>query len=51
MSTVNTGVLPPGRVYSGTDAPVTGLLPGVVDMSVLGGDAWNWMLLGPMATP
>ncbi|WP_141013485.1 hypothetical protein [Nocardioides sambongensis] len=52
------------RVYSGTYDPVTREVPGVVDehgnpvrfadngnLSVLGGDAWKWMLVGPVATP
>ncbi|TYL49613.1 MCE family protein [Nocardioides sp. BGMRC 2183] len=52
------------RVYSGTYDPVSREVPGVVDqhgnpvrfadngnLSVLGGDAWKWMLVGPVATP
>lgn len=51
----------PPRVYSGTYDPVTGEAPGVVDeagrkvafrqpgnLSVLGGDAWKWLLVGPV---
>lgn len=54
----------PPRVYSGAYDPITGRVAGVVDrngnpveirppsdMSVLGGDAWKWLLVGPMATP
>jgi phospholipid/cholesterol/gamma-HCH transport system substrate-binding protein len=54
----------PSRVYSGAYDPITGRVAGVVDrngnpveirppsdMSVLGGDAWKWLLVGPMATP
>jgi phospholipid/cholesterol/gamma-HCH transport system substrate-binding protein len=54
----------PGRVYSGSYDAMTGRVPGVVDangnpveirapgdLSVLGGDAWKWMLVGPVATP
>lgn len=50
------------RVYSGVYDPVTGTVPGVRDgegrqvqfrqtgnMSVLGGDAWKWLLVGPVA--
>ncbi|KAA1429124.1 MlaD family protein [Nocardioides antri] len=50
------------RVYSGTYDPVTGEVPGVRDdagrqvrfrqtgnLSVLGGDAWKWLLVGPVA--
>ena len=49
------------RVYSGTYDPVTGEAPGVRDeegrqvafrqpgnLSVLGGDAWKWLLVGPV---
>jgi phospholipid/cholesterol/gamma-HCH transport system substrate-binding protein len=52
----------PPRVYSGVYDPVTGIVPGVRDdegrqvqfrqpgnMSVLGGDAWKWLLVGPVA--
>lgn len=52
------------RYYSGSYDPVTREVPGVVDgrgnpvrfndpasLSVLGGDAWKWMLVGPVATP
>ena len=52
----------PGRVYSGTYDPATGAVPGLVDaegtpvelrqpesLSVLGGDAWKWLLVGPVA--
>jgi phospholipid/cholesterol/gamma-HCH transport system substrate-binding protein len=50
------------RVYSGVYDPVTGEVPGVRDdkgrqvqfrqpgnLSVLGGDAWKWLLVGPVA--
>jgi len=53
----------PGRVYSGTYDPSTGQVPGLVDtagnpvelrqpedLSVLGGDAWKWLLVGPVAS-
>jgi phospholipid/cholesterol/gamma-HCH transport system substrate-binding protein len=53
----------PGRVYSGTYDPATGQVPGLVDsdgtavklrpsenLSVLGGDAWKWLLVGPVAS-
>ncbi len=53
----------PGRVYSGTYDPSTGAVPGLVDtagnpvklmqpenLSVLGGDAWKWLLVGPVAS-
>ncbi|WP_418059280.1 MCE family protein [Pimelobacter simplex] len=52
----------PGRVYSDTYDPATGAVPGLVDtagnpvrlnqpenLSVLGGDAWKWLLIGPVA--
>jgi phospholipid/cholesterol/gamma-HCH transport system substrate-binding protein len=52
----------PARLYSGYD-PAAGRVPGVVDrygnpvelkqpanLSVLGGDAWKWMLVGPVAS-
>jgi phospholipid/cholesterol/gamma-HCH transport system substrate-binding protein len=51
----------PPRVYSGLDALANGELPGLVDvngnpvrfrqpgnLSVLGGDAWKWMLIDPV---
>jgi phospholipid/cholesterol/gamma-HCH transport system substrate-binding protein len=51
----------PPRVYSGAYDPVTGVVPGVRDeegrqmvfrqpgnLSVLGGDAWKWLLVGPV---
>jgi phospholipid/cholesterol/gamma-HCH transport system substrate-binding protein len=51
------------RVYSGSYDPATGRVPGLVDrngnpveleqpenLSVLGGDAWKWMLVGPVAS-
>ncbi len=53
----------PGRVYSDTYDPATGEVPGLVDnagnpvrlrapedLSVLGGDAWKWLLVGPVAS-
>lgn len=52
----------PPRVYSDVYDPVTGRVPSVSDrygnpvevkqpgqLSVLGGDAWKWMLVGPVA--
>lgn len=51
----------PPRVYSGLDDLVNGRIPGLVDvngnpvrfsrpgnLSVLGGDAWKWMLIDPV---
>ncbi|WP_435769176.1 MCE family protein [Nocardioides sp. SYSU DS0651] len=51
------------RVYSGAYDPSTGAVPGLVDeagapvklrpsenLSVLGGDAWKWLLVGPVAS-
>lgn len=53
----------PARVYSGTYDPSNGSVPGLVDdqgnpvrlnqpedLSVLGGDAWKWLLIGPVAS-
>lgn len=53
----------PARVYSGVYDPATGQVPGLVDsagtpvelnqpedLSVLGGDAWKWLLIGPVAS-
>ncbi|NGZ99879.1 hypothetical protein G5V59_05400 [Nocardioides sp. W3-2-3] len=53
----------PARVYSGVYDPATGSVPGLVDeqgnpvrinqpedLSVLGGDAWKWLLIGPVAS-
>jgi phospholipid/cholesterol/gamma-HCH transport system substrate-binding protein len=53
----------PARVYSGVYDPVTGSVPGLEDnagnpvrlkgqedLSVLGGDAWKWLLIGPVAS-
>ena len=53
----------PPRVYSGGYDPATGQVPGLVDsagnpvrlrqpedLSVLGGDAWKWLLVGPVAS-
>lgn len=53
----------PGRVYSGVYDPSSGTVPGLVDnagnpvrlnksedLSVLGGDAWKWLLIGPVAS-
>lgn len=53
----------PARVYSGVYDPSTGSVPGLVDdqgnpvrlnqpedLSVLGGDAWKWLLIGPVAS-
>jgi phospholipid/cholesterol/gamma-HCH transport system substrate-binding protein len=52
-----------GRVYRATYDPRTGLVQGAVDaqghpvrfvdqgdLSVLGGDSWKWLLVGPVAT-
>ena len=57
------GSASPERNYSVPQDPVTGELTGVTDadgnpvrfqqpqdLSVLGGDAWKWMLVGPVAT-
>lgn len=54
----------PGRAYRGSYDPSTGLVDGAVDargnpvrfldqgnLSVLGGDSWKWLLVGPVATP
>lgn len=54
----------PGRSYTSGYDPATGMVDGVVDadgnpvqfrqpgnMSVLGGDAWKWLLVGPVAGP
>jgi phospholipid/cholesterol/gamma-HCH transport system substrate-binding protein len=53
-----------GRVYRGTYDPTTGVVDGVTDahgdpvrfgdqgdLSVMGGDAWKWLLVGPVANP
>mgnify|MGYP006198279387 CR=1 FL=1 len=53
----------PARAYSGAYDPTTGHVPGLVDeegnpvqmnqpedLSVLGGDAWKWLLVGPVAS-
>ncbi len=53
----------PARVYSDVYDPATGAVPGLVDddgtrirlqqpqdLSVLGGDAWKWLLVGPVAS-
>ncbi|MEV5003170.1 MlaD family protein [Nocardioides sp. LML1-1-1.1] len=53
----------PARVYSGVYDPSSGSVPGLVDdqgnpvrlnqpedLSVLGGDAWKWLLIGPVAS-
>lgn len=52
-----------GRAYRGSYDPMTGLVDGAVDgagnpvrfldqgnLSILGGDAWKWLLVGPVAT-
>jgi phospholipid/cholesterol/gamma-HCH transport system substrate-binding protein len=52
----------PGRLYRGTYDPTTGVVDGAVDadgdavrvgdqgnLSVLGGDSWKWLLVGPVA--
>lgn len=57
------GAASPGRVYSGVYDTETGVVPGLVDgegtqvrlnrpedYSVLGGDAWKWLLIGPVAS-
>ncbi|WP_205472474.1 MCE family protein [Nocardioides sp. SYSU D00038] len=54
----------PGRAYRGSYDPTTGVIDGAVDaqggpvryadpgnLSVLGGDAWKWLLVGPVAAP
>lgn len=51
----------PGRAYRGTYDPATGLASGAVDadgnpvrfrdqgnLSILGGDSWKWLLVGPV---
>lgn len=53
----------PARVYSGVYDPSSGEVPGLVDtagnpvkvqgpesLSVLGGDAWKWLLVGPVTS-
>jgi phospholipid/cholesterol/gamma-HCH transport system substrate-binding protein len=53
-----------GRVYRATYDPRTGLVQGAVDaqgdavrfldqgnLSILGGDSWKWLLVGPVAQP
>ncbi|MDP3890311.1 MCE family protein [Nocardioides sp.] len=55
------GVASSGRAYRGTYDPVTGEVEGAVDahgnpmrfgdqgdLSILGGDAWKWLLVGPV---
>ncbi len=52
----------PGRAYRGSYDPATGLMDGAVDehgnpvrfvdqgnLSILGGDSWKWLLVGPVA--
>ncbi len=54
----------PGRVYRSSYDPATGLVSGAVDarghavrfddhadLSILGGDAWKWLLVGPVSGP
>jgi phospholipid/cholesterol/gamma-HCH transport system substrate-binding protein len=58
-----TGSASPGRAYHGAYDPFTGLSDTAVDgagnpasihgpenLSVLGGDSWKWLLVGPMAS-
>ena len=53
----------PGRAYRGSYDPRTGVVDGAVDargnpvrfldqgnLSILGGDSWKWLLVGPVAT-
>lgn len=53
----------PGRAYRGSYDPGTGLMDGAVDqngnpvrfldpgnLSILGGDSWKWLLVGPVVT-
>jgi phospholipid/cholesterol/gamma-HCH transport system substrate-binding protein len=57
------GTASPGRAYRSSYDPVTGLMDGVVDrnggpvryidpgnLSILGGDSWKWLLVGPVAS-
>lgn len=57
------GNVSPRRDYSGPYDPATGEMPGLTDsegnpvhvrqpenLSVLGGDAWKWLLVGPVAS-
>jgi phospholipid/cholesterol/gamma-HCH transport system substrate-binding protein len=54
----------PGRAYRGSYDPSTGIVYGAVDenggavrfrdqgnLSILGGDSWKWLLVGPVANP
>jgi phospholipid/cholesterol/gamma-HCH transport system substrate-binding protein len=58
-----TGNPSPGRAYRASYDPSTGLMDGAVDvngnpvrfldqgnLSILGGDSWKWLLVGPVAT-
>jgi phospholipid/cholesterol/gamma-HCH transport system substrate-binding protein len=51
----------PGRAYGSSYDPMTGVIAGVTDaagnpvrlrdpgnLSVLGGDSWKWLLVGPV---
>lgn len=57
------GTASSGRAYRSSYDPVTGVMDGVTDrngdpvryvdpgnLSILGGDAWKWLLVGPVAT-
>jgi phospholipid/cholesterol/gamma-HCH transport system substrate-binding protein len=57
------GTASPGRAYRSSYDPVTGVMDGVVDrnggevryvdpgnLSILGGDSWKWLLVGPVAS-
>jgi phospholipid/cholesterol/gamma-HCH transport system substrate-binding protein len=57
------GANSPGRAYGSSYDPVTGLMDGVTDangdpvryvdpgnLSILGGDSWKWLLVGPVAS-
>lgn len=57
------GTPSPGRAYRSSYDPATGVLDGVVDrngdpvryvdpgnLSILGGDSWKWLLVGPVAS-
>jgi phospholipid/cholesterol/gamma-HCH transport system substrate-binding protein len=57
------GTSSPGRAYRASYDPVTGVMDGVTDrngdpvryvdpgnLSILGGDSWKWLLVGPVAS-
>lgn len=54
----------PGRAYRASCDPSTGIVYGALDkngnsvrfrdqgnLSILGGDAWKWLLVGPVVNP